>query len=290
MLERNALVTCDKINQHIAEIRVMNDAVSTESAFGTLSDGIKKHFKNIAEKFDDLADSLSDRISAWVTTTNPNRIPTKSDIKYATKNKTYRDVIKRQVPVLVGMRSDLLKTTMLLKRDLKLLDGVAQEAVDELNFVMAELISSEDARKSFNAKTIKAFSGELMEIIDNDLQDIMGKNDNYKDRMRVEELIPNFASLSTVAENLSIISQFVDKRKLVKLEEGLDDLEDKIENLIELMESKDNEFTMSKPAFDTLVTTVERIANGITKTTVLTAVTVGTFGTFENLIKVIGED
>lgn len=288
-MEKNIGKYIQDMNKLTPELKSRSNVMSTEelSSFFT---GLSSFFTN----------KLPDLVKAFTNNGQVNRTLTDDYnqfmkeliamepevISVSTKVK-YSDVSSMKIPVMIGMRSDLLTTCKLLAAANDNINKNLTTILDTTDKYVSSFLSSKDFKLSTDPffKEAKTFQ-EAMNIADilDKLVDPNGTSDQFK----VSQLVSNCSSIKTVYDELLRISKGNTVDKLNKINKEIATIADKVNTLYEQL-SNNKDMEVSKEVIYKLSMVLEDTARYVTYTVSTYHIINQTITTTKHLVEAVSK-
>lgn len=189
-------------------------------------------------------------------------IAMKKDIVSINENVSFIDIEKISIPIMLGMKTDLLKTATALKQATALISTELPKVMDACDVYISKVISDENTRTSTRPVIHGATSPykvhyELTRILDTIIDP-----HSLKDKKTIKELIPNLSSLEKIRALLIESAEDATLDKLDKLTVSAKRIAEKTDSFYEVITTTD--IIISRPVINELSYALEETANIVT--------------------------
>lgn len=205
------------------------------------------------------------------------------------KDIKYVDVEDRQSPVIIGLNTNLLVYNETMLKYVGTIDTMVTDSLSNTSNLLSNIMSDESFRKSFKPKDFGIDKiREFNSIIRHDLGKLVDVNAKH-DRLAVNRLVPNIASISTLTNNTATLANKLKLNNLDEVKEKIAEISDKVGMLTDYIEDKNNEFTIAKTNMDTLARALDVNGELVTLYSTLYMLINQQIGMVTNLIEIIKE-
>ena len=278
----NVLNKNDKLRPYTDMLSMEEGFLRSIHSYITKSlDGISKTFMGNFSKLAEIIDG-----SKLLDVGNIKSLAIKSSTDL--KNVKYANVENRLSPVVVGLKVNLLVYNETLLKHIDVESKVI-DILEKTSNLLSNIMSDESFRKSFKPRDLG-----LNEIstLSNRMRDDFSKLIDSKalhDRLPVNKLVPNIASITPLAHSTAILANKLKYNKMTEVKSKISDISEKIDMLVTYIEDKDNNFVIAKNNMDALADALDTTGELVTIYSTLFMLVNQEIGMVSNLITIVKE-
>lgn len=184
------------------------------------------------------------------------------DIENIKSKVSFIDVEKMSIPIMLGMRTDLYKTAMVLKEATTLIAKELPKAIDECDSYVAKVISDKNVRTATRGVLgYNTTSRTLRHELEKMLETIIDPN-SVIDKKTIREMLPNLNSLNKIQSLLIDSAEDATLDNLKHITEASKRIAEKTDSFYNIITTTD--MVISKVIIGELSYVLEETANNIT--------------------------
>jgi hypothetical protein len=251
----------------IPKLAERTEFLCTEDA-GSFVNGISNY---VTEKIKDISTSFSinasrlDKVDKKDLSEQAKELmDLKKDIAAIIKDVKFQNVDKRETPVTLGLKIDLLSLVNKIDPVIKTMSTDIIGTIDEVDTIVSNMLANADYRKRL--KPGKKFS-ELYTTIgkmDSLMEDAIDPNGTI-DRLSIGKVLPNLNSLNTIYDRLKEQNNLFTYKDIKTIKNGVSVLNEKVDSLYQLFSEDEDSLKVSKESITELAYALEALAEYVTK-------------------------
>lgn len=278
-----AIESLPNLKERVDMLESSNESMG--AVFNSVSGFITSKFTAISKIFTNNSSRLESIDKKDLSEQAKDLIKTKADISKIISNKKMVTLRNVEVPVPLGMNVDMLVASSYLKSASARISKSIFVYMDEVDTLVSKMLADPEYRKKL--KPGKLFS-EISADSSKNLYDISSVIDKegIKDRMTLDNLLPNLNSLNPILTNLDNANKILTYGMIKKIKTSLDTLSAKIDELY-VYYSENEELNITKAAISELAYGIENLADYTTSSITVFYLVNQLNSSFVNMIKLI---
>lgn len=280
---RLAIESLPNLKQRVDMLESSNENLG--AVFNSVSGFITSQFTAIYNTFSNNSSRLEKVNKKDLSEQAKDLIKTKKDIAKIISSKEMATLHNIEVPVPLGMKVDMLTASSYLNTATTRISKKILVYIYEVDTLVSKMLADADYRKKLKpGKMFFEIRSDSNDNLDN-IKAIIDEN-GVKDRMTLDNLLPNLNSLNSILANLNSANNTLTYSKVKKIAESINELSSKINDLYEYyIDNKD--LGITKSSISELAYGVENLADYTTSSITVFYLVNQLNSSFVNMIKLI---
>lgn len=270
----------------VPDLRERSLLLSTEST-GTF---IKSMGSFFTSKLSSVKGFFSNDVAEYKIKTDPfidGLLKTYKSKQSTLSNTNYMTVAKKMTPWPDSFAKNLYDTVVILKPALIELDKIFIKSINNTDTLISKAISDPDFIKSTRPYQSNTEREKVIELCYKAVDDIVNP-ELRRDKVQVQEAIPNISVLSDIVQVFEIIRDLDMYKDAIKADKLSKNIRKKIDDLLNTL-GRTNQFEVSKMGLSLLATEIEEAAKLVSLMSTMLYIISQTADTTTSLIKTITE-
>ena len=278
-----AIESLPNLKERVDMLESSNESMG--AVFNSVSGFITSQFTAISSIFNSNSSRLENVNKKDLSEQAKDLMKTKKDISKIMSTVKMVDIHTIETPVPLGMQTDMLTASAILKASSERIAKSIFTYIDEVDTLVSKMLADGEYRKKLKpGKTFDSIQNDSYENL-NDIRTVINEN-GVNDRMKIDDILPNLNSLDSIMNNLDKANKVLTYSKIKELKESLDKLSSKINDLYEYyVDNEDLEIT--KSSIKELAHGIENLADYTTSSITVFYLVNQLNSSFINMIKLI---